>query len=105
MHHFPALTRLLLAAVAAAAPSACVAQAQEPPSDMDAYRSHLAALSQPAGVDEAEACPDGTIEWRRGVDVDFCAAVCSSDADCERGIERCRLLDPEAGPTDPAILV
>jgi hypothetical protein len=45
------------------------------------------------------------VEWRRGVDVEFCAYVCSSDADCEQGIERCHLLDPEAGPADPPIFI
>ena len=61
---------------------------------------------QPARADEAaETCGADTVEWRRGVDVTFCAYVCSSDADCEQGIERCHLLDPEAGPADPPIFI
>jgi hypothetical protein len=52
-----------------------------------------------------EPCSNRAIEWRRDVDVEFCAYVCSSDADCEPGIERCHLLDPEAGPADPPIFI
>jgi hypothetical protein len=54
---------------------------------------------------DAVSCPPGTAEWRRGIDVTFCAYVCSSDADCDQGIERCHLLDPEAGPADPPIFI
>ena len=61
-------------------------------------------IASPLAADEG-VCATGTAEWRRGVDVEFCAYVCSSDADCEPGIERCHLLDPEAGPADPPIFI
>jgi hypothetical protein len=62
-------------------------------------------VAVPALSDGDAECADGLTLWQRGIDVAFCAAPCVADIDCMSGIERCRLIDPEAGPDDPPILI
>ncbi len=39
-----------------------------------------------------EDCSDGEVLWGRSLDIEFCARICSSDADCNDG-EGCRHFD------------
>ena len=65
-----------------------------------AYEARIASHGQEAAVVDVELpplCPAGSLLWHRDVATDLCTPVCTTDADCLEGLERCAVVSlPDA---------
>ena len=64
------------------------------------YEAQIATHGQQApvvDVDLPPLCAPGSLLWHRDVATDFCTPVCTTDADCLEGLERCAVVSlPDA---------
>jgi hypothetical protein len=108
----PALLSVVVLALAVASGLRAQSNAEDVDGSVDAvavadpshvsYEMRVAAHGDHAPVVDADLpplCPAGSVLWHRDIATDLCTPVCTTDADCLEGLERCAVISlPEAVP-------